>query len=431
MTDSKRLFELAQQVIPGGVNSPVRAFRGVGGEPRFIERGFGARIVDVEGREYIDYVGSWGPLILGHAHPVVLQQVITAAQKGFSFGASTPLEVKLAQQICEFMPAIEMVRLVSSGTEAVMSAVRLARGFTQRDKIIKFAACYHGHADYLLVETGSGGLTLGIPNSLGVPQSFAEHTLVARYNDLDSVAQLFKAHGSEIAAVIVEPIAGNMNCILPVPGFLQGLRDLCDQHDSVLIFDEVITGFRVALGGAQAYYGVTPDLTTLGKIVGGGFPLAAYGGKREIMSCVAPLGKVYQAGTLSGNPVAVSAGLATLSLICAPGFYDTLAARTLLLIKGLQDTAASADIPFHAVSVGSMFGLFFTNQTAIRTDDDVKRCNVARFKQFFHAMLEGGVYLAPSAFEVGFVSAAHTDADIAQTIAVAKHAFAQLHEVMA
>jgi glutamate-1-semialdehyde 2,1-aminomutase len=431
MTDSKRLFELAQQIIPGGVNSPVRAFRGVGGEPRFIERGFGARIVDVEGREYIDYVGSWGPLILGHAHPVVLQQVIEAAQKGFSFGAPTPLEVKLAQQICELMPAIEMVRLVNSGTEAVMSAVRLARGFTQRDKIIKFAACYHGHADYLLVETGSGGLTFGVPNSLGVPQSFADHTLIARYNDLDSVAQLFEAHRSEIAAVIVEPIAGNMNCILPVPGFLQGLRDLCDQYESVLIFDEVMTGFRVALGGAQAYYGVTPDLTTLGKIVGGGFPLAAYGGKREIMSCVAPLGRVYQAGTLSGNPVAVSAGLATLSLISVPHFYDTLAARTLSLIQGLQDAAASADIPFHAVCVGSMFGLFFTDQVAIRTDDDVMRCDVARFKQFFHAMLEGGVYLAPSAFEVGFVSAAHADADIAQTIAVAKHAFAQLQEVMA
>jgi glutamate-1-semialdehyde 2,1-aminomutase len=426
MTNSKQLFEAAQNVIPGGVNSPVRAFRGVGGEPLFIKNGYGAYLVDADGNEYIDYVCSWGPLIAGHAHPYILEKVKAALQDGLSFGAPTEIEVKLAQKVCELMPSIEMVRFVSSGTEAAMSAIRLARGYTRRDKMIKFAGCYHGHADSLLVAAGSGGLTLGIPDSAGVPESLAQHTLVADYNDLDSVKALFSKYGKEIACVIVEPVAGNMNCVLPMPGFLQGLRELCNQYDSVLIFDEVITGFRVGIGGAQAHYDVTPDLTILGKIIGGGFPVGAFGGRRDIMQTIAPLGPVYQAGTLSGNPVAMTGGLAQLELITQPDFYPQLTAQTQKLTQGLMERARSAGIPFLTASIGGMMGLFFTDAAQITSEADVKKCNVALFKRFFHAMLKEGVYLAPSAFEVGFVSSAHGDAEIHHTLQAAEKVFAGL-----
>ena len=426
MSNSKQLFKRAQQVIPGGVNSPVRAFKGVGGTPLFIKQGRGAYLIDVDDREYIDYVGSWGSLILGHAHSKVLQAVSQTLQKGCGFGAPTALEVELAERVSTFIPSIEMVRFVNSGTECVMSAIRLARGFTKRDKMIKFAGCYHGHADYLLVQAGSGALTLGVPNSLGVPESFAAQTLVAEFNNLENVTTLFKKFGDEIACVIIEPVAGNMNCILPQEGFLQGLRELCDQYGSLLIFDEVMTGFRVALGGAQAYFGVKPDLTTLGKVIGGGFPVGAFGGRRDIMQCLAPLGGVYQAGTLSGHPVAMAAGLKTLSLISEPGFYEQLSSHTQKLVYGLKQAANDAKIPFHAVAIGSMFGLFFTEQNTVRSLQEVQHCDGDAFKRFFHAMLREGVYFAPSAFEAGFMSQAHGDKEIQKTIQAAEKVFSML-----
>lgn len=426
MTNSKQLYDLAQQYTPGGVNSPVRAFRGVGGEPVFIERGYGAYLVDVDGREYIDYVGSWGPLITGHANPYILEKVSAALKNGLSFGAPTEIEVKLAQKVCEIMPSIEMIRFVNSGTEATMSAIRLARGYTGRDKIIKFVGCYHGHADSLLVAAGSGALTLGVPSSAGVPKDIAKHTLVAEYNNLGEVAELFAEYGADIACVIVEPVAGNMNCVLPKPEFLPGLRELCDRHGSVLILDEVMTGFRVGLGGAQAHYGVTPDLTTLGKVIGGGFPVGAFGGKAEIMRTIAPLGPVYQAGTLSGNPIAMTGGLAQLELITQPNFYTQLTAQTVKLVEGLKQRAQAANIPLFTNVIGSMFGIFFTDATEIHSERDVKQCDVALFKQFFHAMLEEGIYLAPSAFEAGFVSSAHGDIEIQKTLDAAEKVFAVL-----
>lgn len=421
MTHSKKLFDLAQQYIPGGVNSPVRAFCGMDSEPLFIQSGHGAYLVDADGHEYIDYVCSWGPLIAGHAHPYVIEKVTESLQRGFSFGAPTEIEIKLAQKICQLMPSIEMIRFVNSGTEAVMSAIRLARGVTKRDKIIKFAGCYHGHADSLLVAAGSGALTLGVPSSAGVPESVAQHTLVAEYNHLEEVAALFAKYDNEIACVIVEPVAGNMNCVLPIPGFLAGLRSLCDRYGSVLIFDEVMTGFRVALGGAQEVFGVTPDMTVLGKVIGGGFPVGAFGGRAEIMRLVAPLGPVYQAGTLSGNPVAMTAGLANLELISEPDFYPTLSAQTRKLTDGLCARARAANIPLFANAIGGMFGLFFTEADFIKSEADAKRCNIPLFKRFFHEMLNAGIYFAPSAFEAGFVSSAHGEQEINQTLITASY----------
>ena len=423
---SQNLFRAAQQFIPGGVNSPVRAYYDVEGEPPFIERGYGPFIVDADGNEYIDYVCSWGPLIAGHAHPYVLEQVERTLQNGFSFGAPTEIEVKLAQKVCELMPSIEMVRFVSSGTEAAMTAVRLARGFTKRNKIIKFIGCYHGHTDSLLVAAGSGALTLGIPSSAGVPESIVQHTLLADFNQLDQVAALFEKHSDDIAAVIVEPVAANMNLVLPKLSFLPGLRELCDRYQSLLIFDEVITGFRVELGGAQAHYQIKPDLTILGKVVGGGFPAAAFGGRADIMHCIAPLGPVYQAGTLSGNPIAMAAGLATLELVTAAQFYKELEYKTQTLITGLNKHADAMNVPFKALAIGSMFGLFFTDADTIETEQDVRNCNRELFKRFFHAMLSQGIYFAPSAFEIGFVSSAHTQAEIKKTLATAEVVFANL-----
>lgn len=413
------LFTEAARYIPGGVNSPVRAFRGVGGEPIFVERAQGSRIYGADGRAYIDYVGSWGPMILGHAHPDVIKAVQERVPLGLSFGAPTEIETKLAAKICELMPSIELVRMVSSGTEATMSAIRLARGFTGRTKIVKFEGCYHGHSDSLLVKAGSGALTFGVPTSPGVPAELAAHTITLAYNDIAQVQQTFNDIGREIACVIVEPIAGNMNCVPPVPGFLEALRSICDQHGTVLIFDEVMTGFRVALGGAQALYGIKPDLTTLGKIVGGGMPVGAFGGRREIMEHIAPLGPVYQAGTLSGNPIAMAAGLATLEAISAPGFHDRLAARTTQLVEGLNNAARAANVPFSTNHVCGMFGLFFTEKSPVRYFREVMACDVERFKRFFHGMLSEGIYLAPSAFEAGFVSSAHTEEDIEKTIEAA------------
>lgn len=426
MSASSQLFDLAQKFIPGGVNSPVRAFRGVGGDPLFIKSGSGAYITDASGREYIDYVGSWGPLIAGHAHPYVIGKVTEALRHGLSFGAPTEIEVRLAQKICQLMPSIEMVRFVSSGTEAAMSAIRLARGYTRRNKIIKFIGCYHGHADCLLVAAGSGILTLGIPSSAGVPESIVQHTLLADFNDLDAVKTLFSEHGEDIAGVIVEPVAGNMNCVLPVPGFLEGLRDLCSQYGSLLIFDEVMTGFRVGLGGAQAHYGIRPDLTVLAKVIGGGFPVGAFGGRTDIMHAIAPLGPVYQAGTLSGNPVAMTAGLAMLELVSEEGFYPRLAAQTHRLTDGLAERARAAGIPMFVNAIGSMFGLFFTDAAEIKSEGDVKRCNIELFRRFFHGMLKEGIYLAPSAFEAGFVSSVHSDKEIEKTWAAAEKVFAEI-----
>jgi len=426
MTTSHANFMAAQQHIPGGVNSPVRAFKGVGGEPIFIERAQGAYLYDTEGKKYIDYVGSWGPMILGHAHPTIVQTVQQAAVNGLSYGAPTVIETQMAEMICKLMPAIELVRMVNSGTEATMSAIRLARGYTGRDKIVKFIGCYHGHADSLLVKAGSGVLTLGLPNSPGVPASLAEHTLVVEYNNLAQVQELFSKYGKEIACIIVEPVAGNMNCVAPVAGFLQGLRQLCDEYGSVLIFDEVMTGFRVALGGAQAFYQVTPDLTTLGKVIGGGMPVGAFGGKREIMQHIAPLGAVYQAGTLSGNPLAMAAGLATLELIADPTFFFELSVKTEQFVKDMVAQARLANIAMLGVAVGGMFGFFFTDAPRIDNFSQVSECNVARFNQFFHLMLAEGIYLAPSAFEAGFMSAAHTERDIELTLQAAAKAFKQL-----
>ena len=420
-------FSAAQKHIPGGVNSPVRAFKGVGGDPIFIQRAKNAYLYDTEGKAYIDYVGSWGPMIAGHANPIVIKAVQEAVENGLSFGAPCLIETRIADKICELVPSIEMVRMVNSGTEATMSAIRLARGYTGRDKIVKFTGCYHGHADSLLVKAGSGVLTLGLPNSPGVPASLAEHTISLNYNDLDQVKTVFAEMGSQIASIIVEPVAGNMNCVLPQPGFLQGLREICDEYNSVLIFDEVMTGFRVALGGAQAYYNIKPDLTTLGKVIGGGMPVGAFGGKREIMQHIAPLGPVYQAGTLSGNPVAMAAGVAMLEIISQPNFYENLTAKTAKFVKNILARAKAANIPMTGVSIGGMFGLFFSTAEQVTNFDQVSTCDVERFKKFFHGMLEKGIYLAPSAFEAGFVSSAHSEEDITTTLVAAEQVFAKIN----
>ncbi len=426
MTLSEQMFERAKHTIPGGVNSPVRAFKSVGGTPVFIAKADGAYIYDVDGNTYVDYVGSWGPMLLGHNHPAIRQAVIDAAANGLSFGAPCPAEIEMAELVSRLVPSMEMVRMVSSGTEATMSAIRLARGYTGRNTIVKFEGCYHGHADSLLVKAGSGALTLGVPNSPGVPADFAKYTLTCEFNNLNELTALFAEHGKDIACIIVEPVAGNMNCIPPAPGFLEGLRSLCDQYGAVLIFDEVMTGFRVALGGAQNYYGITPDLTTLGKIIGGGMPVGAFGGKREIMQHIAPLGPVYQAGTLSGNPVAMAAGLAALSEISKAGVYESLTAKTRQLLAGLQAAADKAGVPFTTNQVGGMFGLFFTEQSEVSSYQQATQCNIEAFKRFFHLMLAEGIYLAPSAYEAGFLSLAHSDADLAKTISAAERAFQQL-----
>jgi glutamate-1-semialdehyde 2,1-aminomutase len=426
MTRSDELFQRAQKSIPGGVNSPVRAFKGVGGNPIFFNRGEGPYLFDADGKRYIDYVGSWGPMITGHSNPQILDAIQEQMQKGLSFGAPTEIEILLAEKVIELVPSIEMVRMVSSGSEATMSAIRLARGYTGRDKIVKFEGCYHGHADSLLVKAGSGALTLGEPSSAGVPKALARETLTLIYNDLDSVKTVFAELGEQIACIIVEPVAGNMNCIPPVPGFLEGLRSICDQYGSVLIFDEVMTGFRVALGGAQAHYHIKPDLTTLGKVIGGGMPVGAFGGKREIMQCIAPLGAVYQAGTLSGNPIAMIAGLTMLEQVSVKGFYENLDHLAKRLMSGLDHEAAKAGIPFTSNQVGGMFGFFFSTEKHITRYEQVTQCDINAFKHFFHAMLDEGVYLAPSAYEAGFVSSAHTETLIDESIAAAAHAFAKL-----
>ncbi len=426
MTRSHDLFEAAQRHIPGGVNSPVRAFKGVGGDPIFFKRGEGAYLYDEDDNRYIDYVASWGPAILGHAHPKVLAAVEETIKNGLSFGAPTAIETAMADRICEVVPSIDLIRMVSSGTEATMSAIRLARGYTGRDKLVKFEGCYHGHADSLLVKAGSGALTLGVPTSPGVPASLAEHTITLNYNDIEQVKETFARIGEQVACIIVEPVAGNMNCIPPVPGFLEGLREVCDQYGAVLIFDEVMTGFRVALGGAQEHYNITPDLTTLGKVIGGGMPVGAFGGKREIMEQIAPLGPVYQAGTLSGNPVAMAAGLANLEEISQPGFYDKLASNTEFLIQGLITRAHAFDIPMTENHVGAMFGFFFSDEEKITNFNQVTRCNLTRFQKFYHGMLQEGIYLAPSAYEAGFVSSAHGKRDIKGTFAAAEKVFSTL-----
>ena len=425
MPTNAELFERACRSIPGGVNSPVRAFRSVGGTPRFIQRALGPYMWDAEGTRYIDYIGSWGPAILGHAHPEVVRAVQEAAVGGLSFGAPTEAEVELAEALIQRMPSMEQVRLVSSGTEATMSAIRLARGATGRNRIVKFEGCYHGHSDSLLVKAGSGLLTFGNPSSAGVPPEFVAHTLTLEYNNLQAVQAAFDQHGADIACVIVEPVAGNMNLVMPRPGFLQGLRELCTRHGSVLIFDEVMTGLRVGPQGMQGLAGIRPDLTTLAKIIGGGMPVGAFGGRADLMAHVAPLGGVYQAGTLSGNPVAVAAGLATLRLIGQPGFYEDLGARTQRLAEGLQARARAAGVAFSAQSIGGMFGLYFSAQVP-ETFDAVSACDVALFKRFFHAMLDRGVHFAPSAFEAGFVSATHDDAVLQATFEAAEQAFAEL-----
>jgi len=425
------LFQEACKYIPGGVNSPVRAFRGVGGEPIFFKKAKGAYAFAVDGRRFIDYVGSWGPMILGHAHPRVIKAVQDAAVDGLSFGAPTELETQLARRVVELMPAIELVRFVSSGTEATMSALRLARGFTGRDTIVKFEGCYHGHSDSLLIKAGSGALTLGVPTSPGVPKSLASHTVTLTYNDSDQVQRVFRQIGEQIACIIVEPVAGNMNCVLPAPDFLQTLRRECDRVGALLIFDEVMTGFRVALGGAQALYGVRPDLTTLGKIIGGGMPVGAFGGRRDIMEQLAPLGPVYQAGTLSGNPVAMAAGLTTLDLVSVPGFHQRLGAMTDVLISELASAAADAGIELATNHVCGMFGFFFTPERNVDRFDKVMACDAERFKRFFHGMLEQGIYFAPSAYEAGFLSAAHSAADIEATAAAAARVFSGLRRAAA
>ncbi|WP_314153854.1 glutamate-1-semialdehyde 2,1-aminomutase [Rouxiella badensis] len=426
MSKSESLFTQAQTLIPGGVNSPVRAFNGVGGVPLFIERADGAFLYDVDGKAYIDYVGSWGPMVLGHNNATIRDAVIEAAQRGLSFGAPTEMEVKMASLVTELVPSMDMVRMVNSGTEATMSAIRLARGFTHRDKIIKFEGCYHGHADCLLVKAGSGALTLGQPNSPGVPADFAKHTLTCTYNDLDSVRAVFEQYPDDVACIIVEPVAGNMNCVPPLPEFLPGLRALCDEFGALLIIDEVMTGFRVALGGAQEYYGVKPDLTCLGKIIGGGMPVGAFGGRHEVMQALAPTGPVYQAGTLSGNPIAMAAGLACLTEVSQPGVHQKLTELTTQLAEGLKAAAAAENIPFVVNHVGGMFGLFFTELEAVTSYQDVMQSNVERFKKFFHLMLEEGVYLAPSAFEAGFMSLAHSQENIQHTLDAARRSFAKL-----
>jgi glutamate-1-semialdehyde 2,1-aminomutase len=426
MSRSEELFVDAKQHIPGGVNSPVRAFNGVGGNPLFVDCAAGPYLYDPDGKRYIDYVGSWGPMILGHSHHEVIDAVSSVINKGLSFGAPTELETQMADRVCELVPSMDLVRMVSSGTEATMSAIRLARGFTGRDKIVKFEGCYHGHSDSLLVKAGSGMLTLGEPSSPGVPASLAEHTLTLSYNNSEQVRDAFKQYGDEIAAIIVEPVAGNMNCIPPQADFLQTLREVCDQSGAVLIFDEVMTGFRVALGGAQAVYGIKPDLTTLGKVIGGGMPVGAFGGRLDIMQQIAPLGPVYQAGTLSGNPVAMTAGLKTLELISEAGFYDQLSSKVEQLVSGIMAEARSVDIPMAENHVGGMFGLFFTDQPKVNDFQGAMACDQSRFKAFYHAMLDRGVYLAPSAFEAGFVSAAHSEEDLQNTIRAAAESFQSL-----
>jgi glutamate-1-semialdehyde 2,1-aminomutase len=421
MPSNHDLFERARRLMPGGVNSPVRAFKSVGGEPFFTDRADGAYLWDVEGKRYIDYVGSWGPMVAGHNHPKVRAAVETAARAGLSFGTPCPAEVTMAETITRLVPSLEMVRMVNSGTEATMAAIRVARGHTGREKIVKFEGCYHGHGDAFLVKAGSGALTFGVPTSPGVPKALADLTLTLPYNDLDAARELFAKVGDEIAGLIIEPVAGNMNCIPPRAGYLQGLRELCSRHGTVLIFDEVMTGFRVALGGAQQLYGITPDLSTFGKIIGGGMPVGAYGGKREIMEKVAPSGPIYQAGTLSGNPVAMAAGLAMLDLIQAPGFYAELERKTHLLADGLRAVAADAGVPFSTNAVCGMFGLFLTSEK-VETYTQATACDVPAFNRFFHAMLERGVYLAPSAFEAGFMSLAHSEQDIADTLQAARDA---------
>lgn len=425
MSRNPELFQRACQTIPGGVNSPVRAFRSVGGAPRFIQRAQGPYIWDADGTRYIDYIGSWGPAILGHAHPEVVRAVQEAAANGLSFGTPTEAEIEIAEAIAARIPSIEKVRLVSSGTEATMTAIRLARGYTGRSKIIKFEGCYHGHADSLLVKAGSGMLTFGNPTSAGVPPEFIRHTLVLDYNRLDSVREAFQEHGADIACVIVEPFAGNMNLVKPAPGFLEGLRALCTEHGALLIFDEVMTGFRVGPQGAQGLTGIRPDLTTLAKIIGGGMPVGAFGGRADIMEHIAPIGPVYQAGTLSGNPVAVAAGITTLRLLSEPGFYDNLTAKTSRLVAGLNERARGSGVPFSADSVGGMFGLYFSKSVPT-SFDEVSHCDIERFNKFFHGMLMRGVHFAPSAFEAGFMSAAHDDAVIDATLDAAEAVFAKI-----
>ena len=425
ISQNQTLFEKSQALIPGGVNSPVRAFRSVGGTPIFFKKGLGSKLWDVDGKEYIDYINSWGPMIVGHAHPAVISAVQEAAANSLSFGAPTGLELEMAQLINKLVPSMEQVRLNSSGTEATMSAIRTARGFTGRDKIVKFEGCYHGHSDGLLVKAGSGLLTFGEPDSGGVPASVAAHTLTLEYNNTQQLKDIFAKSGDEIACVIIEPVVGNMNLIVPHMEFLQTLRELCTQHGAVLIFDEVMTGFRVALGGAQALYNIKPDMTTLGKVIGGGLPVGAFGGRKDIMQCLAPVGKVYQAGTLSGNPVAVTAGLKTLALIQAPDFHAKLSAQTQKLVDGLKTAAKEADVIFNAQSVGGMFGLYFCEKCPT-SYHEMMQSNKEHFNQFFHSMLDSGIYLGPSAFEAGFVSAAHSDADIATTLNAAKVAFSSI-----
>jgi glutamate-1-semialdehyde 2,1-aminomutase len=426
MNISRELISRARVHIPGGVNSPVRAFNGVGGDPVFFERAEGACLYDVDGRAYIDYVGSWGPMIAGHAHPHIITAVREAVGRGLSFGAPCPAEVEMAERLCSLVPAMDMVRMVNSGTEATMSAIRVARAATGRSLIIKFEGCYHGHADSFLVKAGSGALTLGVPNSPGVPAAIADLTLTLPYNDLAAVTACLAECGQDVAAIIVEPVAGNMNCIPPVEGYLEGLRSACDEHGCLLVFDEVMTGFRVALQGAQGLYGITPDLSTFGKVIGGGMPVGAFGGKREFMELVAPSGPVYQAGTLSGNPVAMAAGLANLELICRDGFFEQLARSTGKLVIGIQQAADEAGIPFKTTQVGGMFGLFFTGAEQIINFAQAGSCDVDAFRAFYHLMLDQGIYLAPSAFEAGFVSSAHTDEHIEKSIAAARESFSRL-----
>lgn len=426
MSRSEELFLQAQKHIPGGVNSPVRAFKAVGGTPIFFERAQGAYAWDADGKRYIDYVQSWGPMVLGHAHPEVIKAVVDTAQFGLSFGAPTERETSLAEKLCRLMPNMDMVRFVSSGTEATMSAIRLARAFTQRDNIIKFEGCYHGHSDSLLIKAGSGALTMGVPSSPGVPAVLAAHTITLDYNDSQQVRDYFAEHGDKVACIIVEPVVGNMNCIPPVPGFLETLREVCDQYGSLLIFDEVMTGFRVSHTGAQGHYGIKADITTLGKVIGGGMPVGAFGGRRDVMQMIAPSGPVYQAGTLSGNPVAMAAGLKTLELLEQQDFYKNLSARTTQLVEGLQKLADAAGIPFTTNHVGSMFGFFFTREAKVTNFTQVMACDIPRFNKFFHGMLARGVYLAPASYEAGFMSAAHSHEDITDTLLAAKEVFATL-----
>lgn len=426
MTKSEILFERAQKTIPGGVNSPVRAFKAVGGTPRFIQRTDGPYMWDVDGNRYIDYIQSWGPMVLGHNNPRIRQAVIDAAEFGLSYGAPTEAEIEMAELVSSIVPSMEMVRMVNSGTEATMSAIRLARGYTNKDKILKFEGCYHGHADSLLVKAGSGALTLGVPSSPGVPEDFAKHTLTVEFNNLESVQAAFDEHGSDIACIIVEPVAGNMNCIPPVDGFLQGLRAICDTYNSVLIFDEVMTGFRVSRGGAQERYNVIPDLTCLGKVIGGGMPVGAFGGKREILTHIAPTGPIYQAGTLSGNPVAMAAGLAALKQITVDGFYDSIFENTRKLAEGMRDLAHKHGIPLSINVAGSMFGIFFTDVEKVTNYQQATSCNTKQFNQFYHGMLNNGVYLAPASYEAGFVSKAHTAEIVADTLKAADKAFAAI-----